>query len=130
MEMCYDGALVMPSSYAVMSEDEMTYVEGGFAIKSSTLAKCIDVFAGVIALAVGIWSGAGLLKAIAKRNAKGLMVCATSLAVKYAKICIADAVISGIANLISVICDMSLGDGIVWALNRFDKDPSNAVVMF
>ncbi|MDD6069918.1 MAG: hypothetical protein PUC12_03780 [Clostridiales bacterium] len=29
MDMCYDGALVMPSSYAVMSEDEMTYVEGG-----------------------------------------------------------------------------------------------------
>lgn len=29
MEMCYDGALVMPSSYAVMSEDEMSYIEGG-----------------------------------------------------------------------------------------------------
>lgn len=31
MDMCYDGALVMPSSYAVMSEEEMTYVEGGNA---------------------------------------------------------------------------------------------------
>lgn len=29
MEKCYDGALVMPSSYAVMNEEEMTYVEGG-----------------------------------------------------------------------------------------------------
>lgn len=29
MDMCYDGALVMPSSYAVMDEEEMTYVEGG-----------------------------------------------------------------------------------------------------
>lgn len=29
MEMCYDGALVMPSSYAVMNEEEMMYVEGG-----------------------------------------------------------------------------------------------------
>lgn len=29
MEMCYDGALVMPSNYAVMSEEEMIYVEGG-----------------------------------------------------------------------------------------------------
>ena len=28
MEMCYDGALVMPSSYAVMDEEEMMYVEG------------------------------------------------------------------------------------------------------
>ena len=29
MEMCYDGALVMPSSYVVMDEEEMTYTEGG-----------------------------------------------------------------------------------------------------
>lgn len=29
MEMSYDGTLVMPSSYAVMDEEEMTYVEGG-----------------------------------------------------------------------------------------------------
>ncbi len=31
MEMCYDGALVMPSSYALMDEDEMCYVEGGIS---------------------------------------------------------------------------------------------------
>lgn len=31
MDMCYDGALVMPSSYAVMDEEEMTYVEGGWS---------------------------------------------------------------------------------------------------
>ena len=41
MEMCYDGALVMPSSYAVMNEEEMTYVEGGgtktYYNKASTL---------------------------------------------------------------------------------------------
>ena len=29
MVMTYDGALVMPSSYAVMNEEEMIYVEGG-----------------------------------------------------------------------------------------------------
>lgn len=29
MDMCYDGTLVMPSSYAVMDEEEMSYVEGG-----------------------------------------------------------------------------------------------------
>ena len=27
MELCYDGALVLPSSYAVMDEEEMTYLE-------------------------------------------------------------------------------------------------------
>ena len=34
MEMCYDGALVMPNNYAVVNEEEMTYVEGGFSISS------------------------------------------------------------------------------------------------
>lgn len=39
MEMCYDGALVMPSSYAVMDEEEMMYVEGGFSwSQAKTLA--------------------------------------------------------------------------------------------
>ena len=33
MEMCYDGALVMPSNYAVMDSDEMTYVNGGWSGK-------------------------------------------------------------------------------------------------
>lgn len=28
MEMCYNGALVMPSSYAMMDEEEMMYVKG------------------------------------------------------------------------------------------------------
>lgn len=27
MDMCYDGALVLPSSYAVMDEEEMCYTE-------------------------------------------------------------------------------------------------------
>ena len=47
--MCYEGALVMPSSYAVMNEEEMTYVEGGgdvaLSMKKSYLNKstCINV---------------------------------------------------------------------------------------
>ena len=31
MEMCYDGTLVMPKNYAVVNEEEMTYVEGGWS---------------------------------------------------------------------------------------------------
>ena len=31
MEMYYDGALVMPKNYAVVDEEEMTYVEGGYS---------------------------------------------------------------------------------------------------
>ena len=50
MEMCYDGALVMPSSYVVMSEDEMTYVDGGIAIPNWAVAGVIDT---VISTLVG-----------------------------------------------------------------------------
>ena len=58
MEMCYDGALVMPNNYAVVNEEEMTYVEGG-AYRSSvtTLAAAKDFFgkiAGLYALGLGI----------------------------------------------------------------------------
>lgn len=35
MEMCYDGALVMPSNFVTMDEEEMMYVEGGKFTRSS-----------------------------------------------------------------------------------------------
>lgn len=44
MEMCYDGTLVMPSSYAVMDEEEMTYMEGGRFVSKS---QCVMGLAGI-----------------------------------------------------------------------------------
>lgn len=41
MEMCYDGALVMPSSYAVMDEEEMMYLEGGGTVKVIASASTV-----------------------------------------------------------------------------------------
>lgn len=47
MEMCYDGTLVMPANYAVVSEDEMTYVDGGAQVylNSNHLNKdyCLEI---------------------------------------------------------------------------------------
>ncbi|MCI5919284.1 MAG: hypothetical protein MRZ75_08195 [Roseburia sp.] len=46
MDMCYEGALVMPSNYAVMDEEEMTYVEGGKVYKIQLSARqCGDIAA-------------------------------------------------------------------------------------
>ncbi len=39
MDMCYDGTLVLPSSYAVMEEEEMSYLEGGAVSTSYMTAK-------------------------------------------------------------------------------------------
>lgn len=51
MEMCYDGALVMPKNYAVVTEEEMTYVEGGgtlkITIKKSTICSAVGALGGV-----------------------------------------------------------------------------------
>ena len=53
MEMCYDGALVMPSSYAVMNEEEMTYVEGGkFYGVNLTAKQCANVSATLNVLGI------------------------------------------------------------------------------
>ena len=66
MEMCYDGALVMPSSYAVMNEEEMTYVEGGMKAwqKAAIIAGVGAAGVGlVVALSYGqIWIGAKIMK--------------------------------------------------------------------
>jgi len=61
MEICYDGALVMPSSYALMSEEEMIYVEGGKktyrytnAGEAVTSLAANAQFYGLIAVGAGI----------------------------------------------------------------------------
>lgn len=51
MDMCYDGRLVMASSYAVMDDEEMSYVEGGFYIAHSTIASCYMAMASIYASA-------------------------------------------------------------------------------
>ncbi|MCM1500174.1 MAG: hypothetical protein NC124_17060, partial [Clostridium sp.] len=55
MEMCYDGALVMPSSYAVMDEEEMMYVEGGMNGTTKTREDriCVASFIAASAVALG-----------------------------------------------------------------------------
>ena len=44
MDMCYDGALVLPSSYAVMNEEEMTYMEGGIRVSKYSSGKLFDTY--------------------------------------------------------------------------------------
>ena len=77
MEMCYDGALVMPSSYAVMSEEEMTYVEGGFAISKSVFKYTVTavVVASCVALGGGL-SVAGLRTVLASMSLKKKLIAA------------------------------------------------------
>ena len=67
MEMCYNGAMVMPSSYAIISNDEMEYVDGGFyisynSIKNVVLACCLNPI-GATLVGIGLYKLAGLITA-------------------------------------------------------------------
>ena len=57
MGMCYNGALVMPGSYAVMDEEEMTYVDGGGTLKvkasKSTVRTICRAGVALIGAAIG-----------------------------------------------------------------------------
>lgn len=56
MEMCYDGALVMPKNYAVVNEEEMTYVEGGIAIINGLVGGAINLAISAILAGIGGFS--------------------------------------------------------------------------
>lgn len=79
MEMTYGGALVMPSSYAMMDEEEMMYLEGG----ALTTAQKALIIAGVVAAGFAfaaalmygqIWLGLKFAKAIFGAALRTVMV--------------------------------------------------------
>lgn len=58
--MCYDGALVMPQNYTLVTNDEMTYLEGGYVHTDTGTAKYLknlasSLMAAWFSLATG-WS--------------------------------------------------------------------------
>ena len=65
MDMCYDGALVLPSSYAIMDEEEMCYIEGGGTVKviasSSTVRTICRSSVALIGTAIGEAFGGPIL---------------------------------------------------------------------
>ena len=52
MEMCYDGTLVMPESYAMLDEDSMKDIEGGISLSyhwtMRTKASCLTLASKII----------------------------------------------------------------------------------
>lgn len=54
MEKYYDGALVMPKTYAVVDEEEMTYVDGGKYYSKTVTVSVAKSYFGKVA---GIYAG-------------------------------------------------------------------------
>lgn len=64
MELCYEGGLVMPSSYAMMDEEEMTYVEGGGTFSINISARAVQSL-----LSIGISGAVGVIVGVLSANA-------------------------------------------------------------
>ncbi|MCQ2464654.1 MAG: hypothetical protein MJ095_03620 [Oscillospiraceae bacterium] len=70
MEMCYDGALVMPNNYAVVNEEEMTYVDGGVALPNWLVGGLINYGIGLAFGGVAAFLGAAKNQCIKAACAK------------------------------------------------------------
>ena len=130
MEMCYDGALVMPSGYAVMSEDDMTYVEGG-AMSVKKAANLINVGVSVILAAIGIGFGVGSILWFLKNSVKGLVVASLKRAITSVIASIGFSVGSGLYSILSSInSKWTIGYGIASYIDNHEsgKKRGNGVV--
>lgn len=71
MELCYEGALVMPGSFSMIDEEEMMYLEGG-AYTTYTGWQAWNKIAAIVCK-VATWCGTAYMLA----NVAGACVCAT-----------------------------------------------------
>lgn len=122
MEMCYDGALVMPKNYVVMSEDEMTYVEGG-AFTCAQVENAVNIGVSAVLLAIGIGYGVGTIVWFINNSVNGLVVAGLKLAIKSTLSAFGFTAASGIYGLLaSINPNWSIGHGVAWLIdNKFES---------
>lgn len=111
MEMCYNDALVMPSSYAIISNDEMEYVDGG-GIPTWTANVAISA----VFLAVGIGSGLSALKTLKSASGKYFAKKAVNGLAKKIGISIGATIASAIVDFLTDVLDP-----VGWLINKLDK---------
>lgn len=100
MDMCYDGTLVLPSSYAVMEEEEMMYVEGGgISARDALIWLGGAIFGGIVydvfkaaCIKVGAWAAMNAVaictvvsRAVAITLLAGIAACYGTMIVKTYK---------------------------------------------
>lgn len=127
MEMTYDGRLVMPTSFATMDEEEMTYVEGGFRAKSSTVAWWINVAWATVSLGFGLYGG---ISKLLRYRGRTYLVQSVKYLTRSAGISLGISAINGILSTILTVTNQSVGSVIVMGLNLIDKDRSNKWIQF
>lgn len=120
MEMCCDGALVMPRSYAVMSEEEMTYVEGGNGWYNSRgfIAAAIDIGIAVVTAGQAI-AGIYAIKAFLKSNSRKIVKNVSKTLLKYFG-SVSASVVSCAIDVALIAAGTSIGGLIAYGLDYAD----------
>ena len=126
----YKYEAVYIKSYAVMSEDEMMYMDGG-AMSVSKAAKYINI--GVIAIlaAVGIGFGVGSILWFWKKSVNGLVVSGLKRAITSVIASIGFSVGSGLYSILSSINPKwSIGYGIADYIDNHEsgKRKGNGII--
>lgn len=128
MEICYDGALVMPSNYAVMDEEKMTYTEGGAYLNIISTDWAGALFNVALSAAIGgggiVGSGlASYIKKVGKKEAGKLF--SKTIATKLKALGLAS--LAGMVPLAidTVLDHLDVGAGIAGWLDNHDASGHN-----
>lgn len=107
MDICYDGALVLPSSYVMMEEEEMSYVEGG-GVAQSVAYYAVEV--GVNTVINSVLGGAGTIKTIIQCFGKNATKDAIKKALKkWVSVRVANALAGTLLGAVSNFLTFSVG---------------------
>lgn len=125
MDMCYDGTLVMPSSYAMMEEDEMSYVEGGGAAQS---VAYYAVEMGVNMIINSVLGGAGTIKTVIQCFGKNATKEAIKKALKkWVSVRVANALAGTLIGAVAGFLTFSVGGFVAEWCDRHDGCNDNQI---
>ena len=134
MKMSYDGTLAMPSSYAMMDEEEMSYVEGGISLPTYATGVALDLV--IAAIVSGVTGGAtaffkGLVSQYgAEKAALHFGTMAAQYAAKHFAASVATAV-CGVAtvafNVILYVTNPGMALAEYWATHDNNPDTTDTI---
>lgn len=116
--------LQFPTSFVEIDRDEMEYVDGG-AIGVWKAGWWIDTGITVVGAVVGLVGIAGGVREILRRNAKGLIIQATSKALRKAGLSAGGWAVSTMVGMLERFADFSIGVAIAKAWDRIDGYPND-----
>lgn len=119
--------LVLPNNYVEIEEEEMMYLDGGYAINMTrnTASYLVDGAIAVITCGFSLWMGYKTLV-----NYFGKKTMKTYITKSLTRIGIYTGMASTIASTAMQLLNFSVGGAVAYALDRFDKTGLNGRIQF